>query len=109
MIPRKVACVNRTRWKIDRPSRFEMEQSRENSVNADAVQGAATPSARYGIKREARGKDQTAGSSRACVPLGKDLFLAEKVGTRSTQVQPRVPWKACVTMLVRACGIRDVT
>lgn len=57
-------------------------------------------------KKGARGKDQTAGSSRACVPLGKDLFLAEKVGTRSTQVQPRKPWKACVTMLVCACGIR---
>lgn len=80
----------------------KLKKRGKNCVNADAVK---EPPPQQRDKKGARGKDQTAGSSRACVPLGKDLFLAEKVGTRSTQVQPQKPWKACVTMRVRACGI----
>lgn len=81
---------------------MKLKKRGKNCVNADAVK---EPPPQQRDKKGARGKDQTAGSSRACVPLGKDLFLAEKVGTRSTQVQPQKPWKACVTIRVRACGI----
>lgn len=79
--------------KSDITRRYE----REDCVNADAVtesQGARAP-VRSSLKRE-RAWRRSNSWIISCVPLGKDLFLAEKVGTYP-QVQRR---EACVTMRV---------